>query len=102
MSESAAKAHRTVSRVTTILEAVARRDGARMHELISELDAPKSSVFSLVKGLVATGYLLEEAGVYRLGPALGALLTTSGPDIAAAARPSLVALRDQFNETAAL
>ncbi|WP_020673191.1 IclR family transcriptional regulator [Amycolatopsis nigrescens] len=102
MSESSAKAHRTVSRVTTILEGVARQGGARMHELAAILEAPKSSVFGLVKGLVATGYLIEDKGTYRLGPALGSLLTSAGPDIAAAARPSLEWLRDTFNETVML
>ncbi|AXB42521.1 IclR family transcriptional regulator [Amycolatopsis albispora] len=98
MSESPAKAHRTVSRVTTILESVAR-DGARMHELAEILEAPKSSVFGLVKGLVATGYLIEDKGVYHLGPALGSLLASPGPDLAAAARPGLERLREVFNET---
>ncbi|WP_019546195.1 IclR family transcriptional regulator [Streptomyces sulphureus] len=100
MPETTAKAHRTVSRVTDILETVAQHGGARMHELAVALEAPKSSVFGLVKGLVSTGYLSEEKGVYRLGPALGNLLTQPAPDIAGAVRPSLEALRDEFGETA--
>ncbi|GAA2094187.1 IclR family transcriptional regulator [Streptomyces albiaxialis] len=102
MSEPVAKEHRTVSRVTGILERVARQGGARMHELAQALDAPKSSVFGLVKGLVSTGYLIEDRGVYRLGPALGSLLAPSAPDVTEAARPSLEALRDEFGETAML
>ncbi|MDJ1136974.1 IclR family transcriptional regulator [Streptomyces iconiensis] len=102
MSEPVAKEHRTVSRVTGILESVARQGGARMHELAEALDAPKSSVFGLVKGLVSTGYLTEERGVYRLGPALGSLLSPSAPDVIEAATPSLEALRDEFGETAML
>ncbi|MGH3949728.1 MAG: IclR family transcriptional regulator, partial [Pseudonocardiaceae bacterium] len=102
MTESAAKAHRTVSRVTGILENVAQRGGARMHELAATLDAPKSSVFGLVKGLVSTGYLIEDSGIYRLGPALGNLLTPGKPDVADAAHPSLEVLRDEFGETAML
>lgn len=99
MAESPAKPHRTVSRVTSILEAVAR-GGARMHELVSVLDAPKSSVFGLVKGLVATGYLIEDNGVYRLGPALGTLLATTDPDLVTLVRPELKLLSDTFQETA--
>lgn len=102
MSEPIAKEHRTVSRVTGILESVARQGGARMHELAAALDAPKSSVFGLVKGLVSTGYLIEERGVYHLGPALGSLLSPSAPDVTEAATPSLEALRDEFGETAML
>ncbi|MET8468923.1 IclR family transcriptional regulator C-terminal domain-containing protein [Streptomyces sp. NPDC006422] len=102
MAETVAKAHRTVSRVTDILEIVAQRDGARMHELSTALDAPKSSVFGLVKGLVSTGYLVEEHGVYTLGPALANLLSQPSLDVAGAAQPSLDALRDRFQETAML
>ncbi|WP_306336665.1 IclR family transcriptional regulator [Streptomyces sp. KL118A] len=103
MSEGTApKEHRTVSRVTGILECVSRRDGARMQELADALDAPKSSVFGLVKGLVSTGYLVEEHGVYHLGPALGSLLARPSRDVAAAALPTLEALRDRFGETAML
>ncbi|MFD9958152.1 IclR family transcriptional regulator [Amycolatopsis sp. NPDC058986] len=102
MTESAAREHRTVSRVTGILESVAREGGARMHELAATLDAPKSSVFGLVKGLVSTGYLVEDSGVYRLGPALANLSPAGKPDIVAAARPSLEDLRAEFDETATL
>lgn len=100
--DATAREHRTVSRVTTILEAVAARAPLRMHEIATALAAPKSSVFGLVKGLVATGYLVEDEDGFRLGPALGNLLTRSGPDLAAAARPVLDELRDRFGETAML
>lgn len=102
MTGTTARAHRTVSRVTGVLEAVARTDGARLHALAAELGAPKSSVFGLVKGLVAEGYLTEEAGVYRIGPALGGLLPPAAPEVAEAAVPVLEALRDRFGETAML
>ncbi|ATL25336.1 IclR family transcriptional regulator [Streptomyces formicae] len=103
MSEAATpKEHRTVSRVTGILEYVSRHGGARTQELADALDAPKSSVFGLVKGLVSTGYLVEEGGVHRLGPALGSLLPRTAQDLASAALPTLEALRDHFGETAML
>ncbi|QEU96522.1 MarR family transcriptional regulator [Streptomyces kanamyceticus] len=96
------KEHRTVSRVTGILEYVSRHGGARVQELADALGAPKSSVFGLVKGLVSTGYLVEERGVHRLGPALGSLLPRAAQDLAGAALPTLEALRDHFGETAML
>ncbi|MCF3119542.1 helix-turn-helix domain-containing protein [Streptomyces arenae] len=103
MSEAGApKEHRTVSRVTGILECVSQRGGARMQELADVLEAPKSSVFGLVKGLVSTGYLVEEQGVYRLGPAFGNLLPRPAHDLAGAALPTLETLRDRFGETAML
>lgn len=103
MTESTVKAHRTVSRVTTILETVAAQpQGVRLHDLASTLDAPKSSVFGLAKGLVATGYLVEVGGTYRLGPALAHLLPGERPSLISAARPSLEQLRDNFDETATL
>lgn len=104
MAERTAKAHRTVSRVTDILEAVAaaRPGGLRLHDLATSLDAPKSSVFGLVKGLVATGYLVEEESRYVLGPALGQLLAVESPSLVDAARPALEGLRDTFNETVTL
>lgn len=96
------KEHRTVSRVTGLLEAVAHRGETRMHELAEAIDAPKSSVFTLVKGLVSAGYLAEEGGAYRLGPALGDLLPAGPSELAEAARPSLEALREECGETAML
>ncbi|TQM03192.1 IclR family transcriptional regulator [Pseudonocardia kunmingensis] len=96
---SVAKEHRTVRRVTSILEAVARqRDGVRLGALAELLDAPKSSVFGLVKGLVADGYLREQDGAYRLGPAVSALLA---PPVTAldAVRPRMQRLRAAFDET---
>ncbi|MCP2178783.1 IclR family transcriptional regulator [Prauserella alba] len=102
MTESAAKSHRTVSRVTAILELAAEQPGIRLGTLAWALDAPKSSVFGLVKGLVSTGYLVEDDSGFQLGPALGNLLTAERPNLADAARPTLEELRDTFDETAML
>ena len=103
MSASTAKEHRTVSRVTTILERVsAARTGARLAELATALDAPRSSVHGLVKGLVATGYLREEDGAYVLGPAVGALLMAAPPTVEHAARPAMEKLHRRFDETVML
>jgi DNA-binding IclR family transcriptional regulator len=95
--------HRTVSRVAAILEAVAAEsEGMRFAPLAERLGAAKSSVHGLVKGLVAIGYLREEGGVYRLGPAFTALLGAGRPDIAAAARPVMEELWETFDETVML
>jgi DNA-binding IclR family transcriptional regulator len=103
MSDTPAKEHRTVNRVTTILEVVAANPaGIRLHEMARHLDAPKPSVFGLAKGLVASGYLVEEEGCYRLGPALDTLVTPSRPNLAELTRPVLNTLRDQFKETVML
>ncbi|WP_158887073.1 IclR family transcriptional regulator [Amycolatopsis anabasis] len=101
--ETAAREHRTVSRVTTILEAVAAEPGGvRLGVLAGALDAPKSSVHGLVKGLVATGYLREHDGGYLIGPALAALLSTGRPSLVDAARPALEELHERFDETVML
>ncbi|MGH3437608.1 MAG: IclR family transcriptional regulator [Sciscionella sp.] len=99
----AAGEHRTVTRVTTILETVAAAPhGVRLHTLVSVLDAPKSSVHGLVRGLVAVGYLIERDGGYRLGPAAGALLAPPRPALVEAARAGMRQLHEEFDETVSL
>src|SRR5215475_8472440 len=103
MSTPIAGEHRTVSRVTTILERVAAtQTGVRLAELAAVLDAPRSSVHGLVKGLVATGYLREEDGAYVIGPAVGALLMAAPPALDLTARPEMEKLHRQFDETVML
>lgn len=71
--------HRGVDRTVAILEAVARvRDGLTLSELSHRLDAPVSSVQQLVNGLVAVGYVVQDARRYVLGP--GAFALTMGAD----------------------
>lgn len=97
------KEHRTVSRVTSILEiAASSENGVRLADFTAALDAPRSSIHSLVKGLVANGYLREDAGTYVIGPAVGALLAAPRQPIDRAARPSMEALQREFNETVML
>lgn len=79
-----ARPHRTVDRVTGILEAVSLSSrGVTLGELASALDAAKSSVQELTNGLLARGYLEEEDGRFHLGP---------GPFILAARANRLAAL----------
>ena len=98
-----AKEHRTVSRVTTILEAAAAAtDGINLAKLTALLGAPKSSVHGLVKGLVATGYLQESNGFYTIGPAVAILSSFNQPLVLANARRSLHTIQNKCDETATL
>jgi DNA-binding IclR family transcriptional regulator len=91
--------------VTTILEVVATRtDGVQLTGLTEALDAPRSSVYSLIRGLLAVGYITEDKpGRYRLGPAIAALLDQAPqrrmPQIL---RPVLERLAAETGETALL
>jgi len=70
--------HRTVDRVTAILEEVVYRPGITLTELASFLDAAKSSVHGFVSGLLARGWLHESNGGFFLGPAVYGLTIASG------------------------
>lgn len=60
--------HRTVDRIVSILELVARSGrGLSLSNLSQELDAPKSSIQVLANGLVASGYLVEHDQKLTLG-----------------------------------
>lgn len=65
-----ARHHRTLDRAAAALENVARHPGGlSLAELARTLEVPKSSLQSLVNGLVASGYLVEQGHRYFLGPA---------------------------------
>lgn len=70
--------HRTVDRVTRILEEVVYRPGMTFGELARTVDAPKSSVHGFVSGLLATGWLYEQERRFYLGPAVYGLTLASG------------------------
>jgi len=100
---SPAAEHRTVTRVMGILESVAAAGpaGVRLGELADSVDAPKTSIFGLAKGLVATGYLIEREGRYFRGPGIQSLLgSASGASVAY--RYELEQLSQRFGETAVL
>ena len=79
-----ARPHRTVDRVTAILETVSLApQGVTLAELATALDAAKSSVQELTNGLLARGYLVEDDGRFHLGP---------GPFILAARTNKIAAL----------
>ena len=70
--------HRTVDRVTRILEEVVYHPGMTFAELVRALNAAKSSVHGFMRGLLAKGWLYEEQGRYYLGPAVYSLTLASG------------------------
>lgn len=100
--ETKAPEHRTVSRVMAILElAASEPGGVRLADLATRMDAPKSSLHGLVRGLAATGYLREAEGRYVLGPAV-LMLARSGQDVGATYRDTLAQLSAEWGETAML
>ena len=70
--------HRTVDRVTQILEEVVYHPGMTFAELARTLGAPKSSVYGFMQGLLATGWLYEQDRRFYLGPAVHGLTLASG------------------------
>jgi DNA-binding IclR family transcriptional regulator len=70
--------HRTVDRVTRILELVVYRPGMTFAELARALQAPKSSVHGFISGLLANGWLYEQDHGFYLGPAVYGLTLASG------------------------
>jgi len=70
--------HRTVDRVTRILEEVVYRPGMTFAELARALEAPKSSVHGFISGLLAKGWLYELNHQFYLGPAVYGLTLASG------------------------
>ena len=61
-TERAPQNHRTVDRVTRILEEVVYSPGMTFAELVRALDAPKSSVHGFIRGLLAKGSIAFISG----------------------------------------
>jgi DNA-binding IclR family transcriptional regulator len=79
-----ARPHRTVDRVTGILETVSLSPrGVTLTELAAALGAARTSIQELTNGLLARGYLIEEGHRFHLGP---------GPFVLAARANKLAAL----------
>lgn len=72
------KSHRTVDRITQIIEEVVYSPGQNLAELVRALNAPKSTIYGFVQGLLARGWLYEEGGRYYLGPAVYGLTLAGG------------------------
>jgi len=76
--EQAPQNHRTIDRVTQILEEVVYNPGMTFAELARALDAPKSSVHGFIRGLLAAGWLYEDSHRFYLGPAVYGLTLATG------------------------
>jgi len=70
--------HRTVDRVTQILEEVVYHPGMTFADLVRALGAAKSSVHGFIRGLLAKGWLYEDQHRFYLGPAVYGLTLASG------------------------
>jgi DNA-binding IclR family transcriptional regulator len=78
MPPRAPQTHRTIDRVTRLLEEVVYNPGMSFVELVRAVDAPKSSVYGFLRGLLAAGWLYEDNHRFYLGPAVYALTLASG------------------------
>jgi DNA-binding IclR family transcriptional regulator len=72
------QSHRTIDRVTQILETVVYQPGITFAELARVIAAPKSSVHGFVRGLLARGWLYQSDRGFYLGPAVHGLTLVSG------------------------
>jgi DNA-binding IclR family transcriptional regulator len=72
------KKHRTIDRVTQILEEVVYNPGMTFSDLVRLLGAAKSSVHGFISGLLANGWLYSTDGRFYLGPAVYGLTLASG------------------------
>lgn len=62
---------RSLTRVLGLFGAISKSgEGMTLAKLALELDSPKSSLLTLLRPLVAKGFLTHDGGVYRLGPAV--------------------------------
>jgi DNA-binding IclR family transcriptional regulator len=101
-SKTAGQSPRSVARVMHILDYVsAAPDGQSLAQLSAHMRSPKSSVLSLLRGLVGAGYLVHEDSAYRLGPesyrvASAIVAGRRFPDFA---RPTLQRLAEETGET---
>jgi DNA-binding IclR family transcriptional regulator len=72
------KKHRTIDRVTEIIEQVVYNPGMTFSDLVKVLGAAKSSVHGFISGLLANGWLHSDNGRFYLGPAVYGLTLASG------------------------
>jgi DNA-binding IclR family transcriptional regulator len=70
--------HRTIDRVTQIVEEVVYHPGMTFAELTRALQAPRSSVHGFIQGLLAAGWLHQDNNRFYVGPALHGLTLASG------------------------
>ncbi len=102
-TDPAAAGRSTVARIIGVLEAVATTDeGVGVRSLARETGIDRSAVSRLLLQLSELGIAAPaENGRYVIGPRLFAIAgaVTSRDELRRAARPSLEALAERFNET---
>jgi DNA-binding IclR family transcriptional regulator len=98
------KPHPTVDRVVTILETVAEEPkGLTLSALARHIGVPKSTVHTLVQGLLATDLLEEQSGLLSLGSGVDLLASSrSGYQLRRLAHDELTTLAANTTETAHL
>jgi DNA-binding IclR family transcriptional regulator len=103
-ADEQAGGHRGVERIARILEvAAATPGGVRLIDAATMLDAPRSSIHSLLKGLTWVGYLEERDGRYVIGRGLQALLAPHQTSwLVELARDEVTKLSREVGETALL
>ncbi|WP_181447605.1 MULTISPECIES: IclR family transcriptional regulator [unclassified Rhodococcus (in: high G+C Gram-positive bacteria)] len=97
------KPHPTVNRVVLILETVAAEpNGLTLSALARHIDVPKSTVHTLVNGLLSTSFLEEQTGLLSLGPAVEQLASSRGghQQLRRLAHEELLTLSANTDETA--
>ena len=99
---------RAILRVPDVLMALAESaDGRSFTELCAPLDLPKTSLHRMLKTLTAGHYIVQEGGLYRLGPRSAQLakaitLALSPPGFPQVVRPFLESLAKRTGESVIL
>ena len=70
--------HRTVDRVSDILEQVTYNPGMTFSQLTRKVGGAKSSLHGFISGLLARGWLHQSEGRFYLGPTMYSLTMASG------------------------
>lgn len=93
------------ARVLRVLRLLADQpDGLTLAQLVAQIGVPKTSLYSLLHGLTAEGFVGRHDALYRLGPesfVLGAALVAAR-SLAIVATPFLLDARAQSGETVLL
>lgn len=94
---------RSLTRLLGIFDVLAKSpEGMSLAELNVALESPKSSLLNLLRPLVAEGFLMHDAGRYRLGPSIFRLSAgvMAAWNFSKLLHPFLVELSKSTNETA--
>jgi DNA-binding IclR family transcriptional regulator len=107
MTVTSIPAPQSVERMFAVLEQLSSQPqtGASLTELARAIDAPKTSLMSLLAGMVASGHLIkDEYGCYRLGARMYSLSMriVGSLNLATLARPILEELMRATGETVLL